>query len=68
MENFRILKDFQWVSLVNLLRKPIENASKSENFPLFQELELFRDFFRFRKKNETEFLNPKFVQESKNQA
>ena len=36
--------------LSNLLRKPIENPSNSENFPLFQELELFRDFFRFRKK------------------
>ena len=25
VENFRNFKDFQWVSLVNLLRKPIEN-------------------------------------------
>ena len=29
VENFRNLKDFQWVSLVNLLRKPIENPSNS---------------------------------------
>ena len=52
-----------------LLRKPIENPLKSENFPLFQDFELFAIFFDFEKKScffETIFFNPKFVQESKN--
>ena len=35
--------------LSKLLGKPIENPLKSENFPLFQDFELFKIFFRFRK-------------------
>ena len=62
MGNFRIFKDFQWVSLVKLPRKPIENPWNSKNVQLFQDFELFKIIFWVRKKNvffETIFLKSK---------
>ena len=49
LEKVGKFRNFSMCFLSKLLRKPIENPSNSENFPLFQDFGLFRDFFNFKK-------------------